>query len=454
MGILMNTLSNWSGIETSNPRHLWKPETFAQTAGVVEQAARSGQRVRVVGAAHSFTPVAMGTDHVISLDRLTGVIDVDPVTRRARFLAGTRLRDIPGLLAPYGLALPNQGDVNPQAIAGAISTGTHGTGLGFTGFGGILTGLTLLTASGEILRVSESERPELFDLARVSLGVLGIILEVEVQCVPAFDLIAQETGESFDEILDGFEQRARSHDHLEFFWFPHTDRTMVKTNTRVAGGAAAPAYLASIRRRPAWMRMIGEELVDNAALRAMCEVGARFPATAEPLARLAAKATSNRSYRAAAHEVFVSPRRVRFNEMEYALPLAEGPEALREIRAFLESKDISVTFPVEARVSAGDDVPLSTAYGRETMYLAVHRFAKEDPSEYFHGVEPILRAHGGRPHWGKRHTLGHEELSELYPRWEDFRRMRHRLDPDAMFGNEHTDHLFGVRRDGAQSGSR
>lgn len=450
----MKRLSNWSGIESSNPRHLWKPETFAQTAGVVERAVRDGQRIRVVGAAHSFSAVAMGEDHVISLDRLSGVIDVDPVRRRARFLAGTRLRDIPDLLAPYGLALPNQGDVNPQSLAGALSTGTHGTGLGFTGFGGIVTGLTLLTVSGEILRLSESERPELFDLARVSLGVLGVILEAEVQCVPAFDLIAQETGESFEQVLDGIEERARSHDHLEFFWFPHTDRTMVKTNTRVPAGEATPEHLASIRARAAWARMISEELVDNVGFRALCEVGARFPATAAPLSRVAAKATSNRSYRGPAHEVFVSPRRVRFNEMEYALPLAEGPEALREIRAFLESTDISVTFPVEARVLAGDDVPLSTAYGRETMYLAVHRFAKEDPSEYFHGVEPILRAHGGRPHWGKRHTLGEQELSGLYPRWEDFRRVRRDLDPEAVFGNEYTDYLFGVRRDEVRAGSR
>ncbi|RUQ21801.1 FAD-binding protein [Kocuria sp. HSID16901] len=446
MGLLMTTLSNWSGIEHATPRHLWKPETFSQAQGLVQRAAEQGERIRVIGAGHSFTPVALGSDHVVSLDRLSGVIDVDPVHYRARFLAGTRLRDIPDLLQPYGLALPNQGDVNPQSLAGALSTGTHGTGLGFTGLGGVVTGLTILTATGEILRLSETEHPELFDHARVSVGVLGMILEVEIQCVPSFDLIAEETGESLEEVLDGFEHRVREHDHVEFFWFPHTDFAMVKTNTRVALGEAGPEHLASVREQPAWMHLINDELVQNVGLRALCEVGSRFPRTVAPMAKTAVKAMSDRAYRAVAHEVFVTSRRVRFNEMEYALPFEAGPEALREIRSFLDAHDIPVTFPVEARVAAADDVPLSTASGRETMYVAIHRFVKDDPFELFHGIEPILRAHEGRPHWGKRHTLGQEELSAVYPRFEEFREVRRRIDPDAVFGNQHTDHLFGVHR--------
>ncbi|WP_178946127.1 D-arabinono-1,4-lactone oxidase [Kocuria sp. TGY1127_2] len=442
----MHTVSNWSGIESAQPQHLWKPRTQGQAVGVVRQAADNGERIRVVGAAHSFTPIALGDEHLVNLDEMTGLVRVDLPRRRARFLAGTRLRDIPRLLEPYGLALTNQGDVNPQSIAGAISTGTHGTGLGFTGFGGTVTGLSLVTPDGSVMSLSASENPEIFDLARISVGVLGMILEVELECVEAFDLVAQETGEHLEDLLASLEDRARSHDHLEFFWFPHTDKAVAKTNTRVPRDAASPPDLAHIGPRTRWLQMLSEEIVDNGALSLMCEVGTAFPRAVPAMAHAAAWATSNRSYRAPAHEVFVSPRRVRFNEAEYAVPLEEGPEAIREVKRFIERNDLKVSFPVEGRVAAADDVPLSTAFGRETMYIAVHQYFKEDPTRYLGGVEKIMRAHGGRPHWGKRHSLGCEELSRLYPRFEDFRRLRERLDPDAVFGNAHTDKLFGVTR--------
>ncbi len=446
MGVLMHTVSNWSRIESARPQHMWKPRSEAQAADVVRQASARGERVRVMGAGHSFTPVALGEDHLVSLDEMSGLVGVDVGRRRARFRAGTRLRDIPALLAPYGLALTNQGDVNPQSIAGAISTGTHGTGLGFTGFGGTVTGLKLLTADGSVLNLSETEHPEIFSLARISVGVLGLLLEVELQCVEAFDLVAQETGENLDDLLDGLEQRARAHDHLEFYWYPHTDRAVAKTNTRVRRGEHAPAGLTDVRPRKKWAQVLSEEVVDNGGLRAMCEVGSLVPAAIPTLCRVAAWATSNRAYRAAAHEVFVSPRRVRFNETEWAVPLEEGPAAVREVRDLIERKNLKISFPIEGRVAAADDVPLSTAYGRETMYIAAHQFFREDPTEYLTGVERVMRAHGGRPHWGKRHTLGYEELAGLYPRFEDFRALRSLLDPDAVFGNSHTDRLFGVDR--------
>lgn len=409
---------------------------------VVDRARADGSRVRVVGAGHSFTPLAATEGHLISLDEHTGLVHADPATGRARFRAGTRLRDIPVLLAPYGLALANQGDVNPQSIAGAISTGTHGTGLGFTGFGAAVTGLRLLTASGQILELSEESHPEIFDHARVSLGVLGVILEVELQCVSAFDLIAEERSQPLGELLDGFIERCETSDHYEAFWFPHTDKALAKRNTRVPAGAAAPDELAHISGRSKALRVLGEELLDNGVFRLMCEIGVKVPAAVPALNRLAAAATSNRSYRAPAHEVFVSPRRVRFEESEYSLPLEAGPEAVRELQRVIQRRGWRISFPVEIRTSAADDVPLSTAYGRRSCYLAMHRFSKEDPTECFREFEGICRAHGGRPHWGKRHTLQAAQLREVYPRFDEFLAVRQRLDPDRMFANAHTDRLL------------
>ena len=434
---------NWSGAETARPRHWWKPRTERQAGAVVQEAAARGERVRVVGAGHSFNRMAAAEDHLISLDEYTGLVSVDAAAARARFRAGTRLRDIPALLRPYALALPNQGDVNPQSIAGALSTGTHGTGLGFTGFGGMVTGLRLLTAQGEVLELSPREHPELFDHARISLGALGILLEVELQCVPAFDLIAEERGLPFEQLLEGLIPHAETSDHFEAYWFPHTRRTMTKRNTRVPAGAAAPAPLDGVRPRSKVLQMLSEELLDNAGLRVICEIGARWPAAVPTLNRVAAAATSHRTYRAPAHEVFVSPRRVRFQEMEYAVPLEAGPEALREIERTVRARDWRISFPVEIRTAAADDVPLSTATGRRSCYLAVHRFFREEPGEYFREVEAICRAHGGRPHWGKRHSLQAEQLREIYPRFEEFLQVRARLDPEWMFGNAWTDRLLG-----------
>lgn len=438
----MYSVSNWSGNSSAYPQHRWMPENTGQLVGLVQRIHAQRERMRVIGAGHSFSSVALTDDNLISLDRLSGIVSVDRETKRVRFAAGTRLRDIPQLLQPYGLALPNMGDVDPQSVAGALSTSTHGTGLGFTGFAGCTTGLTLLTARGEVLEVSRESDPELFDMARVSLGVLGILLEVELACVDAFDLIAQESAVGFDELVDTFVDRSRESDHAEFFWFPHTSRAVLKTNTRVAPDAPGPTGLEEVARRGKLERWFSEEVVDNGGLLAMSEIGTLLPSAIPFLNQVAGAATSNRAYRAPSHEVFVSPRRVKFNEMEYALPLEEGPEALREIKAFLDSRPDTVSFPLEVRTSAADDAALSTSTGRESMYIAAHRYVKKDYAEYFARLEQILVRHGGRPHWGKIHTLRRAQLSRLYPRFEEFCALREEMDPYGTLLNRHTERLF------------
>ena len=402
---------NWSGHVHSHPHTFLRPTSAGELGDILRSAADAGQRVRPVGAGHSFTPVAAGDDVMISLDHLSGIIAVDEESGRVRFHAGTRLRDIPALLAPFGLALANQGDVNPQALAGAISTSTHGTGLGFTGFAGTVTGLSLMAADGTVTDLSPTTHPEIFDLARVSLGVLGIVTEIELQCVPAFDLIAEEIVSDVDELLADLEPRMRAADHFEFYWFPHTDTALTKTNTRVGLGEIGPGHLAEagVRNRflngcstKKWWRT-GPCAWPSSSVR-------QCPASSRASIGIAQSAVSDRRYRAPGHDVFVTPRRVRFNEMEYALPFEAGAEAIREIRRTIESRGWSISFPIEVRSAAADDVPLSTAFGRETMYIAVHRFVKDDFAEYFRVVEQICRRHGGRPHWGKIHSSGRRTI--------------------------------------------
>ena len=433
---------NWSGHVHAHPHTFCRPTSAGELREVLQTAATEGQRVRAVGAGHSFTPVAAGDEVMISLDHLSGIITVDEASRRVRFHAGTRLRDIPELLAPFGLALTNQGDVNPQALAGAISTSTHGTGIGFTGFAGTVTGLSLMGTDGTAWELSETTDPEIFDLARVSLGVLGIITEIELACVPAFDLIAEEVVMGFEELLAELEPRMREADHFEFYWFPHTDTVLTKTNTRIAPGEIGPGHLAEAGVRNRFLNLLDKEVVENGALRLAVELGAAMPGLVPRINRIAQSAVSDRTYRAPGHAVFVTPRRVRFNEMEYAVPFESGTEVIREIRSVIESKGWKISFPLEVRSAAADDVPLSTAYGRETMYIAVHRFIKEDFAEYFRVVETICRRHGGRPHWGKIHSMDAADLRQIYPRFDDYTALRQQLDPQAIFGNKFTDSLF------------
>ena len=359
----------------------------------------------------------------------------------ARLRAGTRLRDVPGILAPLGVALANQGDVDPQSLAGAIGTSTHGTGLGFTGFAGMLRAFRIITPDGqahECYPGADGIAGELYDIARVSLGAYGIITEVEMDVVDTFVLHAVERAEPNDEVVENFAERVRGKDHLEFYWFPGTDVAHVKTNTRLAGNTPTNPI-------PRWKEVLDDELLNNGAYRVMNDLAHHFPSLCRPFAKLSAKTLAQREYSNVAHDVFVSARRVRFNEMEYSVPLADAREILRDVQHTMNTCGEQVLFPIEVRATAADDVPLSTAKGRESCYIAIHRYNKDSHQALFRHIEPIFKAaSGGRPHWGKLHTLTHEDLLE---RHEDLARacgIRAKVDPQGMMRNAMIDRVFGL----------
>lgn len=426
---------NWGRSEAARPAFRASPASVEQVQEVVRAARGRGLPVKAVGAGHSFTAAAATDGILIDLDRMQGVLAADTETGRVRLAAGTRLYRLPELLAPHGLALPNMGDIDRQSIAGATSTGTHGTGLRFGGLATMITGAVLVTGDGSVLRVSESENAELLPAVRLGLGALGILVEHELQLVPAFLLRAVEHPEPF-EVIDEFRARVEAADHFELYWWPHTDRVMTKTNTRLPLEAG---------RKPvgAFSNWIEEELMSNGALALMCNLGRLAPAATPSINRLATKVYGDREYTDHSAEVFTAPRRVRFREMEYALPLDEVPAALHELRAMIDASGWRISFPVEVRAAAADENWLSTAYGRESGYIAVHRFAKDDPEEYFRAAEQIFLAHGGRPHWGKMHYLDAAALRERYPRFDDFLAVRDRLDPQRVFRNAYLDRVLG-----------
>ncbi|WP_309619680.1 D-arabinono-1,4-lactone oxidase [Salinibacterium sp.] len=425
---------NWGRSVSAHPEFMTQAASIDDVVGAVNFARDAGLTLKPVGAGHSFTAIASTDGVQLDVSSLDGLVAVDG--ELVTFGAGTHLHQIPALLAPYGLALENMGDIDQQTIAGATSTGTHGTGASFGGLSRQIEALTMVTADGAVVRASATENAELLPAARLGLGALGVVVETTLRCVPDFMLNAVERAEPLEEVLDNWLERASSVDHFEFFWFAHTTSALTKTNTRLPADTPRMTQ----RRLAAW---IDDELLPNRLYAVLCELGARFPATTPPLNRLSERLVATREVTDCWYSVFTSPRRVRFREMEYAIPRANVPDALREIRATIERNGWRITFPVEVRTTASDDNWMSTAYGRDTGYIAVHRYYREDPTEYFAAVEAIMIDFGGRPHWGKMHTRGASDLRPLYPRFDDFLAIRDRLDPGRLFANDYLRKVLG-----------
>jgi len=427
---------NWGRSAAAQPAHVARPSSVDEVVAVVRAAAERGLAVKAVGAGHSFTDIAATPGVLVDLSGLRGLISVDAARARVRLAAGTHLWELPELLDPLGLALANMGDIDRQTIAGATSTGTHGTGLRFPGLAAQLTAVTLVTGTGEVLVVDETHRPELLPAVRLGLGALGIVVEVEVQCVPTFLLTAVEHPAPLDEVLDAWPGSVADADHFEFYWWPHTDVAMTKTNTRMPGDTPhTPAG-----RFANWVE---ERLLENEALRATQGLGRLVKPLIPPLNRLATKVYGDREVTAPSYEIFTSPRHVRFRESEYALPLDAMPQALRDLRGLIERKGWRISFPVEVRAASPDGNWMSTAYDRPSAYIAVHRYFRDDPTEYFRAFDTLLRSYDGRPHWGKMHFRIADDLRPAYPKFDDFLGVRDELDPDRRFANGYLDRVLG-----------
>ncbi|CAM3218596.1 FAD-linked oxidoreductase [Streptomyces sp. HPH0547] len=422
---------------TAAPERTVFPSTTEALAEVVRRAAADGLRVKAAGTGHSFTAAAVTDGVLIRPERLAGVRRVDREAGTVTVGAGTPLKVLNAALAARGLSLTNMGDIMEQTVSGAVSTGTHGTGRDSASVAAQLTGLEMVLADGSVLRCSaeggEEER-DVFAAARVGLGALGVITELTFAVEPEFLLMAREEPMPFERVISEFDQLVTENEHFEFYWFPHTDNCNTKRNNRSAGPAAP------LPRMRGW---IDDELLSNGVFQAACALGRAVPATVPAVARVSSRALSARTYTDIPYKVFTSPRRVRFVEMEYALPRAALTTALRELKALVERSGFRVSFPVEVRTAPADDIPLSTAGGRETAYVAVHMYRGTPHQAYFSAVERIMTAHAGRPHWGKLHSRDAEYLAGVYPRFTEFTALRDRLDPDRVFGNPYLRRVLG-----------
>jgi L-gulono-1,4-lactone dehydrogenase len=428
---------NWSGTQSANPEQVLTPRSVDELAVAVKSQAEQGRRIKAVGAGHSFTGCAVADQVQIRLDGLSSIVAADQDSGRVVVGAGTPLARVNTGLAAFGLAMANLGDIDRQTLSGAVSTGTHGTGARLGGLATQVTALNLVTADGSVLTCSRDENPDVFDAARISVGALGVISALTVKAVPAFLLRAQEGPMPLAEVLDGFPELAEGNDHFEFYWFPHTKVALTKRNNRVPERTPVQP----VGRIRGW---IDDELLSNRVFELTNKLTARRTGLTPRVNRIAAKALSVREYVDASYKVFCSNRDVRFKESEYAVPRAAVTDVIRELRSWIDRNGERIPFPIEVRVAAPDDIWLSTAYRRETAYVAIHQYHPLPHERYFGAFERIATEAGGRPHWGKMHTLGVEELRARYPRYDDFLAVRDRLDPVRVFANAYTSQVFGV----------
>ena len=425
--------TNWGRNQVCAPAEIRRPATEAELMDLVKQAAANGQRVKAVGAGHSFTSIACTDGVMVDLAGYTRILDHDTATDRVTVEAGIPLHRLSDELDARGLALENMGDIDQQSVSGATQTATHGTGLRFRNLSSQIVGLRLVTADGSVLECSESENADVLDAARVGLGALGLVSTVTLQCVPAFRLHAVEEPMPVEDVLADLDELVATNDHYEFYWVPHTRWALTKRNRRTDEPA---------RPRPRAREWVDDMALNNYAFGVLCRVGRWRPSLIPRLARIIPN-TGRLDYVDRSDRVFTSPRKVRFWEMEYGIPREALPEALNRVRKLVDEMGMEISFPVEVRVVAPDDIPLSTAHGRETGYIAVHVYRGTPYDTYFTGVERIMDSYGGRPHWGKLHFQRAETLATRYPRWDDFQRVRSRLDPEGRFANPYLDRVLG-----------
>ena len=429
----MSRWTNWSGEQVCAPERIERPRAEADVAEAVKRAAAEGRRVRVSASGHSFTDIACTDDVMLRLDALDGVHSVNG--ELVEVGAGVTLHRLGAELAQRELAMENQGDIDRQQLAGALSTATHGTGATFPNLSAQVHSLTLVTADGAVTEISRESDEDAFRAARVGLGAVGVITRVTLRCVPLFTLKRLDLPGSLDETLANLDELVDSNDHFEFYGFPYTGGVMTRESERLDPEDAAPTE--------PWKRWVNDVIAENAIPSAIFRIGRGAPSVIPALNRrivplMQPSVTTDHAYR-----VYASRRNIPFTEMEYGIPREAGAEAVRRLVDLIERRRLPVSMPYEVRFTKGDDAYLSTAAGRDTCYIAVHQYRGMHFDAYFRGVERIMDDYGGRPHWGKRHFQTAATLAPRYPDWDAFQEVRTRLDPDRVFANDYTDRVLG-----------
>lgn len=420
---------NWSGsVRTSAP--MLQPRDEAELAQMILRH----DHIRASGAGHSFMPLCappsngagMGRAAMVNLSQMDGALQIRKDRQSARVPAGWSIARVTELLWQHGLSLANQGDVNPQALAGAMATGTHGTGNDLGSLSTMARGFQMIDAQGQSRWCDAQTNPDLFAAQRLSLGLLGVATQIEVAVVPAFHLAEQVEARPMEAVYEGYEDWTQQNRHAEFWVFPHSDMAIVK-RLNVTDPCPPPT---------------SNQDVSETLFRHILNLCAFWPALTPTLQRLMMKSDVSGARQGPAYRIFPSDRTIRFEEMEYEIPLANGMAALREVIAWIRKKGLPVAFPFEYRMVAGDDIDISPMNAGPVAAISMHQYAKMPWKHLFQEAEAIFRDHGGRPHWAKRHRLTRDDVDQLYPRAEQFRTIRRMMDGEGKFLNSHLRDLW------------
>lgn len=432
----MSERSNWSGGVRFRPAECVRPSSEGELVSVLRDASAP---VRVVGAGHSFSPLVETKGTLVSLDALQGVVSVDSERLTATVRAGTKIHALGRPLLDAGVALLNQGDIDRQSIGGAVGTGTHGTGAALRCLSGELQRFRLVTAEGEVLDCSRESNPELWAAGCVSFGTLGVMSELTLNVRRAYKLRERQWLMPQEQCWRELAQHRDATRHFELFCFPHSDLVLAKSLTETDEPCAPPLSSAELQER-------GDSFgMEQYGFASCAELARLVPALSGAVQRFFTRvATAGSAERVGySHEVFPSPRGVKFNEMEYAVAADDGIDCVRELAEAIRRRKVLGIYPLEVRFIRADESWLSPFYQRDSVSIAVHQYHKQSHAELFGLAEAIFARYGGRPHWGKLHGLKAAELGPLYPRFDDYRALRRRLDPKGKLLNSHLREVFG-----------
>lgn len=424
-------MKNWAGNLSFNPQKVFSPANNEDVKSAVKEAISDKKYLRLIGSGHSWTGLIASDEYFMTLDNMQGLISVDKDKGTIRAKAGTKLSLFGDIGHEHNLAMENQGDINLQSIAGATSTGTHGTGITLQSVANQISGMTLINGHGEEVAINE-EHPD-FNAARLSLGSLGVITDLTFKLKPSYKLKVETFAESFDESLSEFDQRIKNNRHLEMFYFPVGDWSLTKF-MNLTDGPPTPKTL---------MSSLNEKVLENwlyTQLNRVASTTGRY----KMIDKIMRSFVSRDEKVNWSHLAFPTERSFRFMEMEYNLPYKYFKQAMAEIREAIKTHQFRTLFPIEIRFVKADDLWLSPAYQRDSVYFAVHTYISEDYKPYFDCMEKIFRKYEGRPHWGKMHTQTKSELETTYPKFNDFLKVREKYDPKGIFLNPHLRTIFGL----------
>ena len=427
-------MKNWSENQHWNPTQFLQPLSEEEIVKIVQKAAENQQKIRVYGSKHSFTALNNSDEISLNLDKYQGIISIDKTTNYVTVKAGTKLFNLTNLLAKHNLALENMGDVDTQSIAGAIGTGTHGTGIQLGNISTQVIDIKFVNGLGKIVFCSENDNIELFKCMQISLGVFGIITEITLKCVPNYKLKLEKKAEKLDEVLLNLNSLNSTNRNFEFYWLPYTNAVQTKYSNLTKEKADKDNFL----------NYFNDIIIENYVFKALCNSAKWFPKLNVGVSKFSAKFLSDSTKIKECKDVYATPRLVKFTEMEYNIPTEAYQDCIKDITKLINTKKFDIHFPIENRFVQKDDIYLSPAYKRDSAYIACHVYKGKEFKPYFNALEEIFSNYEGRPHWGKLHSKKADYFSEKYPMFEAYNKERKKHDPNQIFLNKHLQEVLTV----------